>query len=255
MIPFHRLDGPADAPVLVLSNSLGTTLEMWEPQLPELTRHFRVLRYDRRGHGRSPVPTGPYTADDFGNDLLELLDSLGIERVSLAGLSMGGMVGIWLGVNAPERVERLALTCTAARFGTPEIWAERAAAVRSAGTVDVLADAAMERWFSPAFRAAHPAEVARFREMVASTPPEGYAGCCDALRDFDYRDRLGEIRAPTLVVSAELDPATPPADGQAIADGIPGARFTVVEGTAHMANVERPDAYTRAVLDHLLGDA
>lgn len=252
MIPFHRFDGPADAPVIVLSNSLGTTLEMWEPQMPELTKHFRVLRYDPRGHGRSAAPAGPYTADDLGRDVIELLDSLEIERISLCGLSMGGMIGMWLGVNAPERVDRLALTCTSARFGTPEIWTERAAAVREAGSVDVLADAAMERWFSPAFREQHPDEVARFREMVAATPADGYAGCCDALRDFDYRDRLRQIEAPTLVVSAALDPATPPGDGELIASGIPGARLVVIEDTAHLANIEKPDAYTRTVLDHLL---
>jgi 3-oxoadipate enol-lactonase len=255
MIPFHRIDGPDDAPVLVLSNSLGTTLEMWDPQVPELGKHFRVVRYDRRGHGRSAVPPGPYTAGDFGHDLLELLDSLEIERVSLCGLSMGGMVGIWLGVNAPERVDRLALSCTAARFGTPEIWIERAAAVREAASAEVLADGAMERWFSPGFREAHPETVARFREMVASTPAEGYAGCCDALRDFDYRERLGEIEAPTVVVSAALDPATPPGDGELIAAGIPGARLVVIDDTAHLANVEQPETYTRTILDHLLAGA
>jgi 3-oxoadipate enol-lactonase len=228
---------------------------MWEPQLSELTQHFRVLRYDRRGHGRSEIPPGPYTADDFGRDLLELLDSLEIERISFCGLSMGGMVGMWLGVNVPERLDRLALTCTAARFGTPEIWVERAAAVREAGSADVLADGAMERWFSPGFHEAHPETVARFREMVASTPAEGYAACCDALRDFDYRDRLGEIGAPTLVVSAALDPATPPTDGELIAASIPGARLVVIDDTAHLANVEQPETYTHTVLDHLLAGA
>ncbi len=253
MIPYHRLEGPEGAPVVVLSNSLGTTLDMWDPQMPALTERFQVLRYDRRGHGRSEVPPGPYSADELGADVLELLDSLGIDRVSVCGLSMGGMIGMWLGANAPERVDRLALTCTSARFGTPEIWTERAAFVRASG-VEALADAVMERWFSPGFRAEHPETVARFREMVASTPAEGYAGCCDALRDWDFRTRLGAIRAPTVVIAGSDDPATPPADGELIAAGIPGAQLVVLKGTAHLANVEQPDSYTKAVMGHLLGE-
>ena len=252
MIPHHRFDGPEDAPVLVMSNSLATTYEMWDPQLPALTEDFRVLRYDRRGHGRSDVPAGPYRVDDLGGDLLELLDSLGLERVSLCGLSIGGVDTMWLSANPPDRVDRLVLCCTAAKLGTPEMWEERAATARGQG-VDALADATLERWFSPAYHASEPRAVAHYREMVAATPPEGYAGCCAALAEWDFRARLGEIRAPTLVVAGEDDPATPPDLGREIADGVPGARLHVFPGARHLVNIEQPMAFDRAILEHLLG--
>jgi len=252
VLPFHRLDGPEDAPVLVLSNSLGTTNEMWEPQLPALTESFRVLRHDRRGHGRSEVPPGPYTIADLGRDVLELLDSLELERVSYCGLSIGGMDGMWIAANAPERLDRLCLCSTSANLGPPELWVDRAATVRADGT-DAVADATMGRWFSSAFHEAHPEVVARFREMVASTPAEGYASCCEAIRDWDFRDELGRISAPTLVLSAEVDPSTPPEHGRLIADGIPGASFVVIPEAAHLVNVERPAEVDEAILGHLTG--
>jgi len=238
--------------VLVFSNSLGTTNEMWEPQLPALTKSFRVLRYDRRGHGRSEVPPGPYTIADLGRDVLELLDSLELERVSYCGLSIGGMDGMWIAANAPERVDRLCLCSTSANLGPPELWVDRAATVRTDGT-GAVADATMGRWFSPAFHEAHPEVVARFREMVASTPAEGYASCCEAIRDWDFRDELGRIYAPTLVLSAELDPSTPPEHGRLVADGIPGASFVVVPEAAHLVNVERQAEVDEALLRHLTG--
>ena len=250
MLLFHRFDGPEDAPVLVLSNSLGTTNEMWEPQLPALTESFRVLRHDRRGHGRSEVPPGPYTIADLGRDVLELLDSLELERVSYCGLSIGGMDGMWIAANAPERLDRLCLCSTSANLGPPELWVDRAATVRADGT-DAVADATMGRWFSSAFHEAHPEVVARFREMVASTPAEGYASCCEAIRDWDFRDELGRISAPTLVLSAELDPSTPPDHGRLVADGIPGASFVVVPDAAHLVNVERSGEVDEAILRHL----
>ena len=252
MLAFHRFDGPEDAPVLVLSNSLGTTNEMWEPQLPALTESFRVLRHDRRGHGRSEVPPGPYTIADLGRDVLELLDSLELERVSYCGLSIGGMDGMWIAANAPERLDRLCLCSTSANLGPPELWVDRAATVRADGT-DAVADATMGRWFSSAFHEAHPEVVARFREMVASTPAEGYASCCEAIRDWDFRDELGRISAPTLVLSAEVDPSTPPEHGRLIADGIPGASFVVIPEAAHLVNVERPAEVDEAILGHLTG--
>ena len=252
MLLFHRFDGPEDAPVLVLSNSLGTTNEMWEPQLPALTESFRVLRHDRRGHGRSEVPPGPYTIADLGRDVLELLDSLELERVSYCGLSIGGMDGMWIAANAPERLDRLCLCSTSANLGPPELWVDRAATVRADGT-DAVADATMGRWFSSAFHEAHPEVVARFREMVASTPAEGYASCCEAIRDWDFRDELGRISAPTLVLSAEVDPSTPPEHGRLIADGIPGASFVVIPEAAHLVNVERPAEVDEAILGHLTG--
>jgi 3-oxoadipate enol-lactonase len=250
MIPHHRFDGPADAPVLVLSNSLGTTLELWDPQLDAFTAHFRVLRYDRRGHGRSAVPHGPYTIAELGTDVSELLDSLALERVSYCGLSIGGMDGMWLAVNTPERIERLALCSTSAYLGPPQGWEERAELVRANGTAAV-ADGTMERWFTAGFRASARETVARFRAMVASTPSEGYAGCCEAIRDWDFREEVSRVQAPTLVLSAEDDPSTPPAHGRLIADAVPGSRFEVLPGAAHLSNVEAAEAFTAAVLEHL----
>jgi 3-oxoadipate enol-lactonase len=250
VIPFHRFDGPEDAPVLLLSNSLGTTHEMWNPQLAALTGHFRVLRFDRRGHGQSAVPPGPYTIGEMAADVVELLDSLGLERVSYCGLSIGGMEAMWNAANAPERIERLALCSTSPHMPPRELWDERAATVRAEG-VGVLADATMERWFSPEFHESDPDKVAWIREMFASIPAEGYAGCCEAIREWDFREELGRIAAPTLVLSAEHDPSTPPESGRAIADGIPGASFHVLPGARHLSNVEQPEAFTAALLEHL----
>lgn len=248
MTLYHRLDGPEGAPPLVLSNSIGTTLELWDSQMPALLPAFRVLRYDQLGHGRSDVPPGPYTVERLGRELLALLDELGIERASYCGLSLGGAVGMWLGANAPERVDHLVLAGTSAYFGPPERWVERAALVRAEGT-EPIADATMGRWFTAAFGGNGP-----FREALVAIPREGYAACCDALRDWDFRADLGSIGAPTLVVVGSDDPATPPSDSQTIADGIAGARLTVVPGAAHLLNVEQPEAFDRALLAHLTGE-
>ncbi len=190
----HRLDGPADAPPLLLSNSLGTTLEMWDPQLPALATRFRLLRYDRRGHGRSPVPPGPYSIEDLGRDTLDLLDELGLARVSFCGLSIGGMVGMWLASEAPERIDRLVLCSTAPVLPPREQWVERAATVRAEG-VAAIADAALDRWFTPL---APRSLVDTFRTMLVETTAEGYAGCCEALADLDLRNRLAAIEARPL---------------------------------------------------------
>lgn len=245
MTLYHRLDGPEDAPPLVFSNSIGTTLELWDAQGPAVMPAFRVLRYDQLGHGRSDVPPGPYTVERLGRELLALLDELGIERASFCGLSLGGTVGMWLGANAPERIDRLVLAGTSAYFGPPERWVERAALVRAEGT-EPIADATMGRWFTPAF-----AGTAPFREMLVETPREGYAACCEAIRDWDFHVELGSVRAPTLVLVGSDDPATPPSDAQAIADGIPGANVTVLESAAHLLNVEQPEAFNAALLGHL----
>lgn len=251
MIPYHRFDGPGDAPVLLLSNSLGTTHEMWEPQLAALTEQFRVLRYDRRGHGRSEVPPGPYSMADLARDVIELLDSVEVERVSYCGLSIGGMDAMWNAVHAPDRIDRLALCSTSPCLSPRELWDERAATVRANG-VEALADATMERWFSDAFRAEHPGTVATIRTMVASTPAEGYAGCCEAIRDWDFEGEVGRIAAPTLVLSAEDDPSTPPEHGRRIADRIAGASFALLPSpTRHLSNWEQPEAFTSALLGHL----
>jgi 3-oxoadipate enol-lactonase len=244
----HRFDGSEDAPVLVLSNSVGTTLELWDTQVPAFAGPFRVLRYDQLGHGRSEVRPGPYTVELLGRELLGLLDELGIERFSFCGLSLGGTVGMWLGANAGDRIDRLVLAGTSAYFGPPERWIERAELVRAEG-MEPIADATMGRWFTPAF-----ADVDAFRRMLVESPPEGYAACCDALRDWDFRDELGSVSAPTLVLVGADDPATPPDQAQLIADGIPGALLEVIPDSSHLLNVEQPEAFDRGALAHLTGE-
>ena len=246
----YLLEGPEDAPMLVMANSLGTTLSMWDDQAPALRERFRLLRYDHRGHGGSPVPSGPYKIDDLGRDILTLLDGLEIERFSFLGLSIGGMAGMWLASEAPERVERLVLCCTSAQIGPPEQWETRARTVREDG-IGEISDAALERWFTSAFRSERPEVVEWAGRMLLGTPAEGYAGCCEAIRDMDLRSRLGAIRAPTLVIAGADDPATPPDHGEIIRDSIPDSRLVVIEHAAHLANVEQPEEITRAVLDHL----
>jgi 3-oxoadipate enol-lactonase len=245
----HVLEGPEDAPVLVLSNSLGSTLEMWDDQASVLRERFRLVRYDQRGHGDSPVPSGPYELEDLGLDLLALLDRLEIERVSFCGLSIGGLVGMWLASEDPGRVERLLLCCTAARFD-PDFYDARANKVRAEG-VGAIAATVLERWFTPEFRASRPETVEWAESMLCSTPVEGYAGCCEALRDADVRSRLGEIRAPTLVVAGAEDPATTVDQAEEIRDSIRAARLVVIERAAHLANIEQPESVTREILNHL----
>ena len=247
-----KVDGPTGAPVLVLGSSLGTTGAMWEPQLAALTETFRVVRYDHRGHGESPVPPGPYRVAELAADVLALADRLGVTRFSYAGLSLGGMVGMELAAQAPDRVDRLALLCTSALLGPPEGWTARADTVRQHGTAAVT-DAVVSRWFRPDFAAANPELLARYQDMLGSTPPEGYAGCCLAIRDMDLRDRLGAVRAPTLVLAGADDPATPPDHGRAIVEGIGGATLAIIERAAHLANVEQPAEVTRLLVAHLAG--
>jgi 3-oxoadipate enol-lactonase / 4-carboxymuconolactone decarboxylase len=245
----HLLQGPEDAPVLMLSNSLGTTLRMWDKQAPKLLTRFRLLRYDHRGHGGSPVPPGPYKIEDLGRDVLVLLEQLGIERVSFCGLSLGGIVGMWLAGEAPERIDRLVLCCTSVRFA-PDTFGSRARTVREHGVAEI-ADAVLERWFTPAFRASQRDVVEWAKHMLLDTPAEGYAGCCEAVRDAELSGRLGDIRAPTLVIAGADDPAAPPEQAELICESIPEARLVVLEQAAHLANVEQSKALTQALLDHL----
>jgi 3-oxoadipate enol-lactonase len=247
----HLLEGSEDAPVVVMANSLGTTLRMWDDQAPALRDRFRLLRYDHRGHGGSPVPPGPYTIEDLGRDVLALLDRLEVERFSFCGLSIGGMVGMWLAGEVPGRIERLVLCCTSAHLGPlADAYAARARTVREHGVAGI-SGTVLERWFTPAFRASRPEVVEWAGRMLRGTPAEGYAGCCEAIRDMDLRDRLAEIRTPTLVVAGANDPAIPPDHAERIRDSVPEAHLMVIEGAAHLANVEQPEALTRAVLDHL----
>jgi 3-oxoadipate enol-lactonase len=246
----HTLNGPPDAPVVVLSNSLGTSFEMWAPQYPALSTRFRVLRYDQRGHGGTPASPGPYDFAQLGGDVLELMDRLEIERASLCGVSMGGMTGLWLGANAPERIDRLVLCCTSAYLPPREMWAERAATARAEGMAP-LVEPAIGRWFTPEFAESGSPVVQRTRAILASTQAEGYASCSEAIGGMDLRGQLSSIEAPSLVISASDDPATPPDHGRLIADAIPGARFELIEGARHLASLERPDEVTMLILEHL----
>lgn len=246
----HTFDGPDHAPVLVLGSSLGTTGAMWDAQVPAFSQRFRMLRFDTRGHGGSPVPPGPYAMDELGADVLALLDRLGIERASYCGLSIGGMIGMWCASEAPERIERLVLCCTVPHFPPRELWDERAGTVRAQG-MEPMVDSALERWLPEAIRRARPDLEEHLRTMIASTPPEGYAGCCEAIRDMDLRPRLGSIEAPTLVVAASDDPSTPKEKVRPIAEAVPQARYVEIEGAAHIANVAQPDAFDAAVLEFL----
>ena len=246
-----EVEGPSDAPTVVLAPSLGTTLEMWRPQVPELRRHLRVVRYDHRGHGRSPVPPGPYELDELSGDVLRLLDDLGVGAAHVCGVSLGGMTAMRLAMAAPQRVARLVLVCTSARLGPPQAWTERAAAVR-AGGITAVADTVISRWFTPAWAAAHPDPVAQMRALLLATPPEGYAACCEAIAGMDLLADLPRIRARTLVVAGAEDPVTPPAHARAIAERIPDARLEILSSAAHLANVEHPEAVARLLLEHLL---
>lgn len=244
----HEVHGPVGGPVVVLSGSLGSDLTMWDPQLePLVAAGFRVVRVDTRGHGRSPAPPGPYSLADLGGDLVALLDRLAVDRASIVGLSLGGMVGLWLAIHEPARVERLVLCCTSAALGPPSRWAQRAATARESG-MDALADAIVGRWL---VEPADEALTARLRAMVTSTSASGYASCCAAIETMDIAADLRSITAPTLVVSASRDQATPPEHGLAITTAVPGARLAVVDGVAHLGNVQAPEEFTGLIIDHL----
>jgi 3-oxoadipate enol-lactonase len=250
----HTVDGPIDGRALLLGGSLGTTLEMWEPQIAALSGTATLVRFDHRGHGRSPVPAGPYVLDDLGGDVLRLMDDLELERASYCGLSMGGMVGQWLAINAPQRIERVILLCTGSFLPPPDPWLQRAAAVRAADTTEVVADAVIERWFTEPFAAANPDTIARHRAMIAATDPVGYAACCEAIAAMDLRAGLASVRAPALVISGAQDPSIPPEHGRAIAHAIPGARFELLDPAAHVASVERADTVNE-LIDEFMREA
>ncbi|MET8202115.1 3-oxoadipate enol-lactonase [Micromonospora taraxaci] len=244
------VDGPAGAPTLVLGSSLGTAAAMWEPQIPTLAERFRIIRYDHLGHGRSAVPPGPYTMDLLGRELVRTLDDLDVPWVHYAGLSLGGMVGMWLAAHAPDRVRRMVLLCTSASLGPPGQWHQRAATVKGSG-LPAIADAVVARWFTPAFATSRPDVVAGHRAMLTATSPDGYAACCEAIAAMDLRPDLGRITAPTLVVAGADDRATPVEHAREIVGGIPRARLAVVGAAAHLANVEQPEQVSRLLLEHL----
>ncbi|HEY3605465.1 MAG TPA: 3-oxoadipate enol-lactonase [Sporichthyaceae bacterium] len=245
----HEVTGAG--PTVVLSNSVGSTRGMWDPQVPALVAAgYRVIRYDARGHGASPVPPGPYSMDDLADDLAALLDTTGTECAHVVGLSLGGMTAMRLTARHPDRVASLAVLCTSALLGPPQFWLDRAAAVRAAGTGSI-AEAIVGRWFTERTRRADPPTVAAAVAMVSSVPAEGYAGCCEAIAAMDLRADLPGIAVPTLALAGAEDPATPPEHLEYIAKSIPGAALVVVPEAAHLANLERPDAVNAALLEHL----
>jgi 3-oxoadipate enol-lactonase len=246
-----EMEGPERAPVLMLSNSLGTNLHMWDEQVAPFTRHFRLVRYDRRGHGQSDVPTGPYSMERLGRDVIAILDGLNIERINWCGLSMGGMVGQWLGAHAPSRIDKLILSNTSCYFSDRSMWDGRIKLVREKGLASIV-DANMERWFTKSFRERSPQAMARIREMFLATKVDGYVACGEAIRDMDHRPLLAKIARPTLVIAGRHDPATTLEAGEFLAQHIPGATLAVLEA-AHIANMEQPQTYSDTVLGFLLG--
>jgi 3-oxoadipate enol-lactonase len=245
----YEVDGDPRAPTLLLINSIGSTREMWTRQVAGFAASYRVIRYDARGHGRSSVPRGPYTLDQLGRDAVAILDDAGAATADICGLSLGGITAQWLGLRAAHRVRGLVLANTAARVGTVEMWAERISLVHQKG-MSAVADLAMERWFTPAFRERDPETVHAFRAMVQACPADGYLGCAAALRDADLRDHVSGIRAPTLLVASSHDTATPPEGLEYIRARVPAAQLVTFD-SAHLSNVECAEAFTSAVLEFL----
>jgi 3-oxoadipate enol-lactonase len=245
---FYRLEGKAELPVLVLSHSLGCDLGMWDPQMPAMLERFRVLRYDTRGHGASDVPPGDYTIEMLGRDVLELCAAEAAKRFAFCGISMGGAVGQWLAIHAPEKVTALVLANTSPRFGTREAWNIRLQAVR-AGGIEAIVDAGMERFFSPANRSSVWSQT--IRRVLLGTDAAGYAACCVALRDLDFTEAVAKIGAPTLVIGSDADPSTPwEGNGSVLSTKIRGARSVMLAG-AHLSNLEQPSSFTAAVVGFL----
>jgi 3-oxoadipate enol-lactonase len=246
----YRLDGPAGGPILLLSNSIGTDLTMWDPQVDAFSNHFQVLRYDSRGHGASDVPAGPYSVDRLGRDVVELLDALKISRVHFLGLSLGGMVGQWLGVHVPERIDRLILANTAANLEPVDQWSDRITSVLKADRSET-AEMFLRNWFPPSMRESNGPIVAKIRAVLLTTEPQGFAGSFAAVRDMDMRRTIALISAPTLVIAGQYDTVTLPSHSELIAATVPGAKLVVLP-VLHLSNLESPEAFMSVVLDFLL---
>lgn len=242
----YRFDGRSDMPVLLLSNSLGTTMAMWDAQVAALADRFHILRYDSRGHGMSDAPSGSYSLDRLGRDVIELLDALQLPRVRFCGLSKGGMVGQWLGVRAPERIEKLVLCNTSSFMGPPSSWDARINTVKAEG-MTAIAQAVVTRWFTSDFQTLQPQEVGRVEAMLLATHPQGYAGCCAAIRDMDMRRFAPLISLPVLVIAGDDDPATPLEHSEQLVSAISGAQLKTLRA-AHLSNVEQPEAFAQALL-------
>jgi 3-oxoadipate enol-lactonase len=245
----YRMDGTRGKPVLVLSNSLGTDLSMWEPQMAALRPHFCIVRYDTRGHGGSKPTPGPYSIELLGRDVIALLDQLQTGRASFCGLSLGGMTGMWLGAHAQERIDRLGLANTAPRMAPPDMWNQRIEKV-NAGGIAAISDAVLGRWFTPDFHASEPAKLAAMKAVMERQPAEGYVACCAAVRDMDQREDIARITAPTLVITGSHDQSTPPADGVFIASRIAGAQL-VAHPAAPLSNIAAAPAFIAALTSFL----
>lgn len=245
----YRLDGPADAPLLVLSNSLGTTFNLWQPQMAELTKHFRVLRYNQRGHGRTPLPDAVLTLEILGQDVIALLDMLDVEQAYFCGISMGGLTGLWLNRFQPQRFKRLVVANTAARIGNTEGWQQRAQLARNSGLASIAASSAA-RWFSEDFQQRFPQQVNELVTQLAQSDAAGYAACCDALAQANLLAEIPQMSAPMLVIAGELDPVTTVEDAQMLLNGAPDARLAVLPAS-HISNIACPELFTRCVVDFL----
>jgi len=248
---YYEMQGPSSAPVLLLSNSLGTNVGLWNPQVSEFAREFRILRYDMRGHGQSEVSPAPYSIQQLAQDVLALLDALNISAVHFCGLSIGGAIGMALAIRAPQRLQKVILCNTAAKIGTSESWNARIAAVRKGGMTAIV-DPVLERWFTPDFRQRAPAAIAATGSMLLNTPAEGYIGCCEALRDMDLRDAIAQIRVPTLVIAGTCDSATTPTDARFLVNAITGSEYVELPA-AHLSNVEAASQFTANTLRFLRG--
>ncbi len=246
---YYELSGKEQGDVLVLANSLGSDLRMWDKVLPFFDCRYRVIRFDTRGHGRSSVPPGPYTIMDLGRDVLALLDSLGVKRANFCGLSLGGMVAMWLGIHAPRRVKRLVLANTAARIGTQSSWDERIAMVKRSGMAK-LAESTLTRWFTDSYREEHTDEMKMIQEMIATTHPAGYSWCCNVLRMTDLRDGIADILAPSLVIAGRHDPATPASEGLAIHQALRASKYVELEAS-HLSAWERAEEFGAEVVRFL----
>jgi 3-oxoadipate enol-lactonase len=246
----HQVIGRSDAPALVFNNSLGSDFRIWQELVPSFADRFRIVLYDKRGHGLSDAPPAPYRMDDHTDDLLALLDHLEIESAALVGLSVGGMIAQRAAVRAPDRIKALVLCCTAAKIGTPDLWAERIAAVERGG-IEPIVENVLQRWFTHDFRETHTDEVIGWRNMLVRMPAHGYAGTCAAIRDADLTADAAAITAPTLCVAGDQDGSTPPDVVRNTANLIPGARFKLIDGCGHIPCVEKPAILTQLIQEHL----
>ncbi|AXS41137.1 3-oxoadipate enol-lactonase [Breoghania sp. L-A4] len=246
----YEFEGAADKPVLLFSNSLATDLHMWDDQMLAFSADHRILRYDSRGHGQSDAPKGPYSIEILGRDVLALLDALGLDTVDYCGLSKGGMVGMWLGTNAPQRFRKMVYSNTSAHMPTKQMWADRAAKVRADGVASI-GQQIVDRWFTPEFQKTAPERVAKVAAMIDATPGEGYAACCEAIAEMDQSDSIRTISLPVMVIAGADDPSTPPDHAERIAGVIKGAKLVVLPKAAHLSNIEQTELFNAALKDFL----